>query len=132
MEAFDAQGHLENSVVIFTSYHGDCLTDHGHSQKWTMYDQVTRVPLLIWKPGEVFARDEVDDLVSLFDIGPTILELADLPIPETFQAQSLVPALEGDPDWCGRDAVYAEQTRDDISGHSPPPVGDMQGPGGIG
>ncbi|MCJ7739301.1 MAG: sulfatase-like hydrolase/transferase, partial [Anaerolineae bacterium] len=39
----DRQGYLDNAVVIFTSDHGDCLGDHGHSQKWTMYDTVTRV-----------------------------------------------------------------------------------------
>ena len=47
MEALEKQGYLENAVVIFTSDHGDCLTDHGHSQKWTMYDQITRIPLIV-------------------------------------------------------------------------------------
>ena len=38
LETLDARGYLDNAVVIFTSDHGDCLGDHGHSQKWTMYD----------------------------------------------------------------------------------------------
>ena len=29
------------------------LTDHGHSQKWTMYDLITRVPLIAWSPGRI-------------------------------------------------------------------------------
>ena len=44
LAALEDQGYLENAVVIFTSDHGDCLGDHGHSQKWTMYDIITRVP----------------------------------------------------------------------------------------
>ena len=36
----------ENTIIIFTSDHGDCLTDHGHSQKWTMFEKITRVPLI--------------------------------------------------------------------------------------
>ena len=44
-------GYLENGIVVFCSDHGDCLTDHGHSQKWTMYDLITRVPMVVWAPG---------------------------------------------------------------------------------
>ena len=51
MDALENNGYLENSIIIFTSDHGDCLTDHGHSQKWTMYEQVTRVPLIVWAPN---------------------------------------------------------------------------------
>ena len=46
IDALEATGQLDNTVIVFTSDHGDCLTDHGHSQKWTMYDTVTRVPLI--------------------------------------------------------------------------------------
>ena len=112
MEALDDQGYLENTIVIFTSDHGDCLTDHGHSQKWTMYDQVTRVPLLVWAPSRYAGGRTVDDLVSLFDVGPTILDMAGVDVPENFQARSLLPAIEGDESWRGRDAVFAEQVRD--------------------
>lgn len=50
MNALEEQDYLKNSIVIFTSDHGDCMTDHGHSQKWTMYDLVTRVPMIVWAP----------------------------------------------------------------------------------
>ena len=58
----EARRYLENSVVVFTSDHGDCLTDHGHSQKWTMYDTMTRVPMLVWAPGRFDTGGEVDGL----------------------------------------------------------------------
>ena len=74
--ALEHNGYLDNSILIFTSDHGDCLTDHGHSQKWTMYDQITRVPMIVWSPGRFDAGQVVDSLCQQMDLGPTILEAA--------------------------------------------------------
>lgn len=112
LHALERKGVLDDTVVFFSSDHGDCLTDHGHSQKWTMYDQVTRVPLLAWAPGRFPGGRQVDDLVQLMDLGPAILELAGAEKPATMQALSLLPALEGDETWQGREYVYAEQAKD--------------------
>ncbi|MCB1230558.1 MAG: sulfatase-like hydrolase/transferase [Verrucomicrobiae bacterium] len=115
LESLEAQGYLDDAVVVFTSDHGDCLTDHGHSQKWTMYEQVTRVPLIVWssKPGRFGEGGRrIDELVSLFDVGPTLLELAGCEVPDHFAAESLLPALEGDVNWRGRECVFAEHPRD--------------------
>lgn len=113
LDSLEAGGYLENAVVIFTSDHGDCLTDHGHSQKWTMYEQVTRVPLIVWaKDGRFGQGRQVDELVSLFDVGPTLLDLAGLEVPDHFSAESLLPALFSDAEWKGRDYVFSEHPRD--------------------
>ena len=111
--ALDAKGYLDDAVVIFTSDHGDALGDHGHSQKWTMYDIITRTPTIVWSPGRFNGGHVVDGLCSMMDLGPTILELAGVPVPETFEAQSLLPALNNDP-WEARDYVFAEHGRDGI------------------
>ncbi|MCO6459332.1 MAG: sulfatase-like hydrolase/transferase [Pirellulaceae bacterium] len=113
MAALEQRGYLENAVVIFTSDHGDCLTDHGHSQKWTMYDQITRVPTIVWAPGRFQAGTSVAGLCQQMDLGPTILELAGIPIPSNLEAITLLPALLG-ADWSGRNYVFAEQARDGI------------------
>lgn len=113
LQTLDEQGYLENAVVIFTSDHGDCLTDHGHSQKWTMYDTIVRVPTIVWSPGEAQPGRRIAGLCQLMDIGPTVLELAGVTPPETMQAESLMPALNGD-DWAGRDYVFAEHPADGI------------------
>ncbi len=113
MDALERQGYLENAIVIFTSDHGDCLTDHGHSQKWTMYDLITRVPLMVWSPNRFEAGRKIDALCQQMDLGPTILELAGIPVPPTLEAITMLPALEG-ADWNGRDYVYAEQAKDGI------------------
>jgi len=113
LAALERKGYLENSVVIFTSDHGDCLTDHGHSQKWTMYDTITRVPTIIWAPGRFSGGRRLGGLCQQMDLGPTILELAGAPVPESLEAVTLLPALEGEP-WAGREHVFAEQSRDGI------------------
>ena len=113
LAALEEQGYLENTVVIFTSDHGDCLGDHGHSQKWTMYDIITRVPTIVWAPNRFAGGRSFAQLCSLFDLGPTILELAGLETPEDFAAQSLLPALEGE-NWPGRETVFAEHCRDGL------------------
>ena len=112
MDALEANGY-DDTVVIFTSDHGEALGEHGHVQKWTMYDAVTRVPTVVWSPGR-FEADTVSDLVSLFDLGPTVLDIADAPIDDAMEAESLVPALAGDDDWRGREQVFAEHARDGI------------------
>ena len=113
LQTAEEQGYLDNAIVVFSSDHGDCLTDHGHSQKWTMYDQVMRVPLIVWSPNGFFEKGRtIDQAVSLFDLSSTILQWAGSETPAHFSAQSLLPALTGDSDWKGRDFVYAEQCRD--------------------
>ncbi len=113
LEALERNGYLKNSVVIFTSDHGDCLTDHGHSQKWTMYDLITRMPTIVWAPGRFGRGRTIDALCQQMDLGPTILELAGVEVPAELEAISLLPALEGQ-DWPGRDYVFAEQAKDGI------------------
>lgn len=113
LETLGRKGHLDNTLVIFTSDHADALGDHGHVQKWTMYDCVTRVPLIFWWPGRLQPRAPSDALVQLMDVAPTVLEAAGLPIPSNWEARSLLPALRGEEEG-GRDAVYAELARDHI------------------
>lgn len=113
LQSLEEKGYLENSVVIFTSDHGDCLTDHGHSQKWTMYDTITKMPMIVWSPGRFEANKRIDGLCQQMDIGPAILELAGVDVPDSLEAESLLPALEGK-DWQPREYVFAEQAKDGI------------------
>ena len=99
----------KNTVVIFTSDHGDCLTDHGHSQKWTMFEQITRVPLIFSGPS-IKQNTKVSELVQWMDIGPTILDLAGCNSPK-MEAISMLPALQGG-HWQGRDYLFCEQVGD--------------------
>jgi arylsulfatase len=111
LAALERADRLDNAIVIFTSDHGDCLGDHGHAQKWTMYEQVVRVPLVVWSTGRLAGRGECRALVQSIDLAPAIFELAGCAIPDWWETVSLGPALRGEP-FTGRAAVYCEQGRD--------------------
>lgn len=111
IDALDARGVLDDTVIVFTSDHGDCLNDHGHSQKWTMYDPSVRVPAIVWNPTRVTPGRRHDGLISVMDLAPTVLELAGIEPPPWMEARSLLPALTNE-DWTGREYVFAEHARD--------------------
>lgn len=111
MGNLENKGLLENSIVIFTSDHGDCMTDHGQSQKWSMYDIVNRVPMIVWGPKYFTGHRKVEDLIQSMDIGPALLELAGARIDPNMQAKSVLPVLKGE-NWNGRKEVFAEQVKD--------------------
>jgi arylsulfatase A-like enzyme len=111
LDALEANGYGEDTIVVFASDHGEGLGDHGHVEKLAMYDEVTRVPAIVWAPDRFDGGRRFDGLCQLMDLGPTVLELADVPVPESMEAESLVPALEGE-DWRGRDYVFTEQSLD--------------------
>lgn len=101
LDALEQQGLLENTVLIFTSDHGDMLGDHRLPYKWLMYEPIVRVPLIVCGvPTEQLP--ETDALISQMDIGPTLLKLAGCEIPRF---------LEGRPDLGlgnAEEAVFAE------------------------
>ncbi len=111
LDALDRRGVLDDTIIIFTSDHGDCLGDHGHSQKWNMYESTVHVPALVFGPGRIPEGRRVTDLVALFDFAPTILEFAGVEIPSWMEATSLHPYFENGP-VPERRRVYAEHSND--------------------
>ncbi len=93
LDSLEARGWLENSLLIFCSDHGEMLGDHGLAYKWLMYDPIVHIPLIIRHPGSVGAPCEVTDLVSLMDLGPTILDAAGVDVPTNLEGRSLLPYL---------------------------------------
>ncbi len=112
MAALDDRGYLDDAIVVFTSDHGDCLGDHGHVQKWTMYDEITRVPAIVCAPGRLPEGQRVDGLVQQMDLAPMLFELAGVEFPGGRSAVSALPMVtDGAP---GRDAVFAEHSADNV------------------
>jgi len=89
----EASGEAENTVIIFTSDHGETLGDHGLFYKGCrFYEGLTRVPLLIRGPG--FAESlRYDHPVELLDLSATLLDIAGADIPSYHQGRSLLPIL---------------------------------------
>ncbi|MHC4871657.1 MAG: sulfatase family protein [Planctomycetota bacterium] len=83
MESLEDNGLRENTVVMFVADHGEALGDHGVWGKGPYhYDSVIRIPFFISLP-EKFKQGQVcDEVVSLVDFAPTILDIAGVPIPE--------------------------------------------------
>jgi choline-sulfatase len=92
-----ADGLMDDTIIIFTSDHGDMLCEKNMVQKRCFYEPSARVPLLVVSP-HVGQKGHVSKTpVSLLDIAPTILELAGYDGSENFATDgiSLVPLLEG-------------------------------------
>jgi arylsulfatase A-like enzyme len=92
--AISATVNTDDLIVIFCGDHGEALGDHGEMDHGIfLYESTTHVPLLIHEPGRNEERT-VNDLAALFDLAPTIRDLAGLP-PAEADGRSLVPALGG-------------------------------------
>lgn len=107
VSALEKRGWLENSLLIFCSDHGEMLGDHGLAYKWLMYDPIVHIPLMIRHPKSVGNATETHDLVSLMDLGPTILEAAGVDVPTYLEGKSLLPYLKGE-DIEPRELVFCE------------------------
>ena len=113
VNALTARGVLDDTVIIFTTDHGDCLNDHGHSQKWNMYEQSVHIPAVICWPDNIKAGTKVPDLISLMDFSPTILEIAGVEVPSWMEAKSLIGLLNGQESE-PRKKVFSEHSNDAI------------------
>ena len=108
LDCLQETGLDEDTCVLFFSDHGDYAGDYGLVEKWPsgLEDVLTRVPLIIRAPG-MKKGHVVKELVELFDILPTTLELAGVECGHTHFARSLVHQLRGAPGSPTR-VVFAE------------------------
>jgi uncharacterized sulfatase len=91
--------HAENTIIIFTSDHGDMLGAHQLGGKGpAMYEEITHMPLVVEQPEGAGAGTVNETLVSHVDLLPTMLELAGLDVPPILEGESLVPQLRGEED----------------------------------
>ena len=109
IETLERTGQRDNTVVIYTSDHGEMLGDHGIYMKGPFfYDCAVRVPLIVSWPGHVEARTS-PALVELLDLPQTVLDAAGLPHHPGMQGKSLWPLLAGEgPGDEHRPDVYCE------------------------
>jgi arylsulfatase len=86
------EGIINNTIILFTSDHGDMLGDHGLWAKNLMYDKSACVPMILSAPGdERVGHHRVDSrLVKTSDIMPTLLDLAGIDIPECVEGKSML------------------------------------------
>jgi len=116
---FEAMGNLvdDNCLIAFTSDHGEMLGDHNLWRKTYGYESSARIPLIVRPPidqsqfettrrqmsvpiiGDMLPGPhdfDVEQLVGLEDLMPTLLDAADAPIPDTVEGRSLMPLVRGE------------------------------------
>lgn len=105
LDYLEESGLAENTIVIYTSDQGFYLGEHGWFDKRFMYEESFRTPLLVKYPKEIKPGTEISKLVQNLDFAPTLLDYADVEIPEEMQGISFRKLVSGETkDW--RDAVY--------------------------
>lgn len=100
---------MENTVIIFTSDHGDMMGDHSLIRKGCrFYEGAVRVPLIFQWKGKIRSHAVISSQVELLDLVPTIAELAGVSVPDSLQGESLVPMLLGQEDKRRKEYVRCE------------------------
>ncbi|HWB10572.1 MAG TPA: sulfatase-like hydrolase/transferase [Pirellulales bacterium] len=94
LDALQASGHDEDTLIILTGDHGYMLGQHGRFEKHCSYEPAVRAPLIIRPPAS--QTRHTDALVEFVDIVPTILDLCHVDIPATVQGRSLSGILNGE------------------------------------
>ena len=85
LSRLESEGRFEDSIIIFTTDHGDGLPRH----KRTIFDSGTRVPMMVRFPDGFAAGTQRGELVSFIDIAPTILDWANVPVPDWMQGRRM-------------------------------------------
>jgi len=111
-EALDGAGLRDETLIVFTSDHGDMMGSHCIRAKSVLYEGALRVPLLVSAPG--LAPRRITTGVSQIDVAPTVLEAMGAPAPGHLQGRSLWPYLrDAAPvasrdvivEWCGEESI---------------------------
>lgn len=104
LDALEASGQADNTIVIFTSDHGYHLGEHDFWAKVSLLDESSGVPLIIRVPGQEPAV--CHSLVELLDLYPTLSKLCGLPEQDRLQGKDISPMFEN-PEYSVRDAAFS-------------------------
>jgi arylsulfatase A-like enzyme len=94
LDALDKQPRGKETIVVLWSDHGMHIGEKEHWEKFTLWEESTRVPLIIIAPGVTKAGGRCDRPVNLVDVYPTLVELCNLPKRDDLDGVSLLPLLK--------------------------------------
>lgn len=112
LDTLEAMGRMRDTLVVFTSDHGEFAGDRGLGEKELLYDEIVRVPMVVMDPdaradstrGHAEAR-----FVEGIDLVPTIIEALGIAgSPHRVEGRSLLPLVRGDSQPAWRDAAFSE------------------------
>jgi|TARA_R100001143_G_scaffold58860_1_gene57051 arylsulfatase A-like enzyme len=114
MQFLEETGRDKDTLIVFTSDHGDYLGDHWLGDKELFHDTVVKVPLIVVDPSaeaDQTRGTSSNEIVEAVDLLPTFLNALDLPIPmEWLEGQSLLPLLHGRSQGWSKDMAVSENT----------------------
>lgn len=106
-EQLKEKGLAQNTVIILMGDNGHFLGERQLAGKWLMYDNSVRVPLIIYDPRDTKHQD-IDEMALNIDVPATMLDLAGVKQPETWQGKSLMPIVSAQAKDLNRDTVLIE------------------------
>lgn len=126
--ALTASGELENTIVVFTSDHGDLMGVHNHIGKNIFYEEAMRVPMIISHAGTLTPRLDNELLISLEDLYPTLLSMMGLGelTPPTVQTRDLSAQVLGSREKMPLSQLYMFWN-EDVKGFAPSPADGARG-----
>jgi arylsulfatase A-like enzyme len=104
LDALEASGQADNTLIIYTSDHGLAIGSHGLMGKQNQYDHSVRAPFIVKGPG-VPAGASAPGMFYLNSVFPTAAEMAGVMVPDTVEAPSIVPLIRGEKE-TAYDSVY--------------------------
>ena len=122
LRSLESNGLAGDTIVVFTSDHGDNLGSHHRWNKGLLLEESIRIPMLYWFPKRWPAEVNRDQVASTLDIMPTVLHACGLDLPNSLQGQSLLPLLDGVCASLERDWSFVE-TSDSNAGESLTEIG---------
>lgn len=96
LDALEASGQAERTIVFYFSDHGDMMGSHGRMGKSRPEVESSRIPLIVRYPEHVPAGREADGLISGVDLLPTLLGLLGLPVPDYAEGGDLSEFVRGE------------------------------------
>jgi len=125
LEELERSGQASNTILVFTTDHGDQLLEHGLEGKNVFFEASVRVPFLLCYPEKIKAGLR-QELVEMVDVLPTLLELCGIAVPSTIQGRSVMSSGK-------REFAFAENVIPEVinSGSLDMPYAPGKGVGGI-
>ncbi|MDE0143973.1 MAG: sulfatase-like hydrolase/transferase [Caldilineaceae bacterium] len=119
MKGLRTNGLLDNTIVVFTSDHGDNLGSHHRFNKGLLIEESIRIPMIFHAPGLWEPGVNSSQVAQLIDIMPTVLDASGCPVPEHVQGRNLSPVLTGERNHLDENWGFIETSGGEIGVRTP-------------